>query len=138
MPNKFKKEQNLTPNSIDAHVGDRVRNLRILQNMTQSDLAKHLGLSFQQLQKYETGDNRISASKLYIIARTLDVQTGYFFEGLDTSDDTEVFELDVETARIANMISNIPDPDLKARLQEIIKLMIPGKPNNLSCGSELG
>lgn len=70
-----------TPNPIDLHVGARVRMRRKFLGKSQSELADALGLTFQQVQKYERGFNRISASKLYDTARVLLVPVGYFFEG---------------------------------------------------------
>lgn len=76
-----------TANPIDEHVGRRIRMRRKLLNMSQTELGDALGLTFQQVQKYERGANRVSASKLYETARTLKVEIGYFFEGLaDTVD----------------------------------------------------
>lgn len=72
-----------TPHPIDVHVGQRVRERRLELRRGQHWLASHLGLSFQQLQKYERGNNRISASKLHEIAVALEVPIAYFFEGLD-------------------------------------------------------
>lgn len=70
------------PNSIDIHVGQRVRLRRQQLGLSQERLAEALGLTFQQVQKYERGANRISASKLYGIAREFHVPVGFFFEGL--------------------------------------------------------
>lgn len=70
-----------TANPVDIHVGARVRLRRKMQGYSQSELAEALGLTFQQVQKYERGGNRISASKLYEIARFLNVPIAYFFEG---------------------------------------------------------
>lgn len=72
-------------NDIDTHVGTRVRMRRKLLGLSQSDLAQSLGLTFQQVQKYERGSNRISASKLYETATALNVSVGFFFEGYDDS-----------------------------------------------------
>lgn len=72
-----------TPNPIDVHVGRRVRLRRQALNLSQERLADSLGLSFQQVQKYERGTNRISASKLFEISRTLRTPVGFFYEGLD-------------------------------------------------------
>ena len=72
-----------SPHPIDVHVGQRVRERRLELRHGQQWLASHLGLSFQQLQKYERGNNRISASKLHQIAVVLDVSIAYFFEGLN-------------------------------------------------------
>jgi transcriptional regulator with XRE-family HTH domain len=77
-------EEDRTPNPVDLHVGARVRMRRKLLGVSQEKLADALGLTFQQVQKYERGANRISASKLFEIARFLDVAPSYFFEGLPT------------------------------------------------------
>jgi transcriptional regulator with XRE-family HTH domain len=70
------------PNPVDMHVGGRVRMRRKLLGVSQEQLAGALGLTFQQVQKYERGANRVSASKLYEIARTLQVPVSFFFDGL--------------------------------------------------------
>lgn len=70
------------PHPIDIHVGGRVRMQRLLVGMTQTQLADTLGLTFQQVQKYEKGTNRISSSKLYEISGVLGVDPGFFFEDL--------------------------------------------------------
>lgn len=68
---------------VDVHVGKRVRHRRWLVGMTQQQLAEQVGIKFQQIQKYETGANRVSASRLWDIADALDVPVSFFFEGLD-------------------------------------------------------
>jgi transcriptional regulator with XRE-family HTH domain len=68
-------------NPIDKHVGSRVRMRRLMLNMSQSDIAEALGLTFQQVQKYEKGTNRISASRLQHLCRILQVSVAFFFEG---------------------------------------------------------
>ena len=72
---------NHTPNVIDFQVGARLRTRRKQLGMTQSHLGEALGITFQQIQKYERGANRVSASTLYEIATILEVDIGYFFEG---------------------------------------------------------
>ncbi len=67
------------PNPVDVHVGGRVRQRRLLLGMTQSDLSKALGLTFQQVQKYERGANRIGAGRLFHLSQILDVSIEYFF-----------------------------------------------------------
>ena len=69
------------PNPIDKHVGSRVRMRRMMLGMTQEKLGDGLGLTFQQVQKYEKGTNRIGASRLQHIARILQVPVAFFFEG---------------------------------------------------------
>jgi transcriptional regulator with XRE-family HTH domain len=67
---------------VDVHVGKRVRHRRWMVGMTQQQLAEKVGIKFQQIQKYETGMNRISASRLWDISEALEVPVGFFFEGL--------------------------------------------------------
>jgi transcriptional regulator with XRE-family HTH domain len=70
---------------VDVHVGKRVRHRRWMLGVTQQQLAERVGIKFQQIQKYETGMNRISASRLWDIAEALEVPVSFFFEGLDTT-----------------------------------------------------
>ena len=70
---------------VDAHVGKRIRHRRWMVGMTQQQLADKVGIKFQQIQKYETGMNRVSASRLWDIADALGVQISFFFEGLDAA-----------------------------------------------------
>ncbi|CAN5116417.1 helix-turn-helix transcriptional regulator [soil metagenome] len=74
------------PNPIDRHVGSRVRMCRMLAGVSQEKLGDGLGLTFQQVQKYEKGSNRISASRLQQIAKMLDVPVSFFFDGAPTGD----------------------------------------------------
>jgi transcriptional regulator with XRE-family HTH domain len=69
------------PNPIDRHVGSRVRMRRLMLDMTQTELGNKLELTFQQVQKYEKGTNRIGASRLQHIAEVLQVPVAFFFEG---------------------------------------------------------
>ncbi len=71
------------PHPVDVHVGKRIRHRRWLVGMTQQQLAESVGIKFQQIQKYETGANRVSASRLWDIADALDVEVSFFFDGLD-------------------------------------------------------
>lgn len=68
---------------VDVHVGKRIRHRRWLVGMTQQQLAEKVGIKFQQIQKYETGANRVSASRLWDISEALDVAVSFFFDGLD-------------------------------------------------------
>lgn len=68
---------------VDVHVGKRIRHRRWLVGMTQQQLAEKVGIKFQQIQKYETGANRVSASRLWDISDALEVPVSFFFEGID-------------------------------------------------------
>jgi transcriptional regulator with XRE-family HTH domain len=75
-----------SPNPIDKHVGSRVRMRRMMVSMSQEKLGDRLGITFQQIQKYEKGTNRIGASRLQQIAIVLSVPVSFFFEGAPVSD----------------------------------------------------
>jgi transcriptional regulator with XRE-family HTH domain len=71
------------PHPIDVYVGSRIRLQRIMRGLTQSELAKLVGISFQSVQKYERGENRVSASRLHEFAAALGVSEQFFFDGLE-------------------------------------------------------
>lgn len=71
------------PNPVDAHVGARIRLRRNLLGMSQERLGEALGLTFQQVQKYERGANRVGASRLFILSKILDVPVGFFFDDMN-------------------------------------------------------
>ena len=76
-------------NEVDMHVGRRIRHRRWLLGMTQKELADQVGVKFQQIQKYEIGVNRVSASKLWMIAETQMVPIAFYFEGLQPSENAD-------------------------------------------------
>ncbi len=78
---------NKSPNPIDTHVGARVRMRRLIVGLSQGKLGKALDVTFQQVQKYEKGTNRIGASRLQQLARVLEVPPAFFFEGAPASGD---------------------------------------------------
>ena len=80
------KSKTKSTNSHDVEVGQRIRARRMAQGMSQTELGNLLGVTFQHVQKYEKGTNRISASRLFGAARLLSVPVSYFFEGLATSE----------------------------------------------------
>ena len=118
---------------VDIHVGSRVRQRRQLLGLSQEKLAAALGLTFQQVQKYERGTNRISASRLYAISQALDVPLYYFFEEFDggmltpLGDDpeTSLNDLDVkrDTFQLVRAYLRISDPHTKRRFFELVKSM---------------
>lgn len=104
------------PHPVDRHVGRRVAEKRISLGYNQSELGRALGLTFQQVQKYEKGSNRISASKLWLIAQFFKVDIGYFFAGLEDASaiqdgfeagsDRPATRATVEMARLTPRLSN--------------------------------
>ena len=72
---------------VDRWVGSRMRQRRMMLGLTQQELAQLIGVTYQQAHKYEKGINRVAAGRLFLIARTLGVDVGYFFEGLDEAGD---------------------------------------------------
>jgi transcriptional regulator with XRE-family HTH domain len=82
--NEVEERSSRRPNPIDAHVGSRVRLRRMLLGMSQEKLGEHLGLTFQQVQKYEKGVNRIGASRLFDLAHVLGVPVQFFYDDAPT------------------------------------------------------
>ena len=103
---------------VDIHVGRRLKQARTLRKQSQTDVARELKLSFQQIQKYEIGSNRIAASRLHELSRILDVTPGYFFEGLD--DDAPETKND-PALDIVNAIGSIKDDAIRARILTFIE-----------------
>ncbi len=126
------------PSPIDVHVGSRVRLRRTLLGMSQEKLGEAIGLTFQQVQKYERGMNRISASKLWKLSNVLDVPVSYFFDDLGVDEDgqvptllgaepsgSETLALDPmakrETLELVRAYYKIGDPLVRRRLFELTK-----------------
>jgi transcriptional regulator with XRE-family HTH domain len=125
-------------NSIDAYVGSRVRQRRTLLGLSQEKLADALNLTFQQVQKYERGSNRIGAGRLHQISGVLEVPISYFFEDMPRdvltrtgqpakglAEDTEVYEADPmakrETLELVRAYYRIVDPRVRKRVFEMVK-----------------
>ena len=126
------------PNPIDVHVGGRVRLRRTLLGMSQEKLAKAVSLTFQQIQKYERGSNRIGASRLFQFAHVLDVPVSFFYDEMpDGTDETktatpvdgapEPFEQDQlarrETLELVRAYYRIADPTVRRRIFELTKTL---------------
>jgi transcriptional regulator with XRE-family HTH domain len=117
------------PNPVDVHVGARVRTRRLLIGMNQETLARALGLTFQQVQKYEGGANRVSASRLSQIADILGVPISYFFNDLEP-DGGEPSQRDAEsrerlqrpeTIELIRSYYAISDPEIRRQFLEMVK-----------------
>lgn len=135
------------PSPIDVHVGGRVRLRRTLMGMSQERLGEALGLTFQQVQKYERGVNRIGASRLFDLARVLDVPIGFFFDDMPDgvggtaspglprravggfADAQDGFEDDTlhrrETLELVRAYYRITDPAVRKRVFDLIKSLTP-------------
>ncbi|HKH81829.1 MAG TPA: helix-turn-helix transcriptional regulator [Methylovirgula sp.] len=127
------------PNPIDRHVGSRVRMRRILLGMSQEKLGEALGLTFQQIQKYEKGTNRIGASRLQQISTTLNVPPAFFFDGAPLNsggigsgrgelavaeDANSTFVLDfiatTEGLNLNKAFARIQDPKVRKRIIDLV------------------
>jgi transcriptional regulator with XRE-family HTH domain len=113
---------------VDVHVGKRVRHRRWMVGMTQQQLAEKVGIKFQQIQKYETGMNRVSASRLWDIADALGVPVAFFFEGLDeksgasTGDAPADIMVDKEALELVRSYYAIPETQ-RRRLFELARVL---------------
>lgn len=109
---------------VDIHVGHHIRLARQMRKMTQGQLAEHISLTFQQVQKYERGSNRVSVSTLVRIAQVLAVPVSYFFEGLHQADapaDKAGSALSAEGWEIAALVTGITRRGLRRRLLSIAR-----------------
>jgi transcriptional regulator with XRE-family HTH domain len=123
------------PNPIDRHVGGRVRMRRLIVRMSQEKLGEALGITFQQVQKYEKGTNRIGASRLQQIAEVLGVPIEFFFEGVPHVTSQGVVASDVAPGYVADFLSTsegvqltrafvrVTDPNVRRRLISLVKAM---------------
>lgn len=91
---------------VDTHVGKRIRHRRWIIGQTQQELAQACNVKFQQMQKYETGYNRVSASRLYQIAAAQGVPVAWYFEGLDQT--SHALADDAELMEIARTLAKVP------------------------------
>ncbi|MEM8538579.1 MAG: helix-turn-helix transcriptional regulator, partial [Pseudomonadota bacterium] len=103
---------------VDVHVGKKLKQIRTLRKLSQTDVARRLGLSFQQIQKYEIGANRIAASRLFELAEILDVPPSFFFDGLAHAGSTTSEDPNL---RIVTALSAIQDEQVKERIVTFIE-----------------
>jgi transcriptional regulator with XRE-family HTH domain len=123
------------PNFVDRHVGNRVRMRRLLVGMSQEKLGELLGITFQQVQKYEKGSNRVSASRLYQIARVLGVPVQFFYDELKDDDGPTGFAesegadaiagalQSPDGVQIARIFSATTDPEKRKLILNAVKLL---------------
>ncbi len=128
----------LTRDPVDAYVGGRVKLRRGLIGMSQTQLADNLGITFQQVQKYEKGANRIGASRLFQISRHLGVPVQYFFEGAESvmnggenasensvGDSFDQFLKSSTGIELCRSFSAIDDPAIQKKLLALVKSLTP-------------
>jgi transcriptional regulator with XRE-family HTH domain len=115
------------PHPIDIHVGARIRHRRAVLGLNQTELAERVGVTFQSIQKYERGTNRVSASRLQEIAEVLSVPISHFFEGLSATDeavsgDTLASELTAQEIRDLNgAFASIKDKTVRQAVLHLLK-----------------
>jgi transcriptional regulator with XRE-family HTH domain len=117
------RRRNRAAQRVDAYVGERLRVCRTLAGLSQTQLGKGIGITFQQVQKYERGANRISAGALYALGRLLGVPVSYFFEGLDVprergAEDDQLMRR--ETIELARAYYSIPE-SVRHALRRLVK-----------------
>ena len=128
--NQTSKRQEIRSSTpVDTHVGQRLRERRMVAGFTQEQVADSLGVTPQQLQKYETGANRISASRLYQVARVLNVAILSFFEGLEGLREQDEHEIarsefnDPDTLRFVQAVQKIRHHQRRRRLRQIVAVL---------------
>jgi transcriptional regulator with XRE-family HTH domain len=130
------------PHPVDLHVGGRVRMRRKFLGMSQEGLADAIKLTFQQVQKYERGSNRISASKLHEISKVLKAPIGYFFEGIGEGEQAEGFSesqseqfvhgflMTTEGIELAEAFPRIKNAKLRRRILELVRALAEDEDDN--------
>ena len=115
-----------TASDVDKIVGERIRRRRILTGLTQDQLGEALGVSYQQIQKYEAGANRVSAGRLYLLASRLNVSPGWFFDGLMEELDGNQEEV-LATSRFAiecvRSLTRLKDERVRASILNMIRTL---------------
>ncbi|MBL4870311.1 MAG: helix-turn-helix transcriptional regulator [Robiginitomaculum sp.] len=108
-----------SPNPVDIHVGTRVRLRRQLLKMSQEKLGDQLGVTFQQVQKYERGTNRVGASRLWRMSQVMDVPVSFFYDGLDVADTTHEFAENDQTPIVYDFINSTDGVSLAMAVSKI-------------------
>ena len=126
---------NKIPNPVDIYVGSRVRLQRLIKQMSQDKLGAALGVTFQQVQKYERGANRVSASRLWGMAEVLDVPIEFFFDGIknkenaiglaDGEETPMVYDFinSADGAQLASAYSRITDPKVRRQVLQLVRTL---------------
>ena len=104
---------------VDTHVGTRIRLRRQILKLSQEKLGAELGVTFQQVQKYERGANRVGASRLWALSQVLEVPVGFFFEGLDGGDFPDGFAEDDQTPIVYDFINSSDGVELAKAVSRI-------------------
>ena len=134
-------EATLTATDVDSRVGDRIRRRRILMGLTQDQLGEALGISYQQIQKYETGANRVSVGRLYLIAQKLGVNPGWFFDGtLSDASRDDIGELGSSRLLMdfVRNLSRTEDERLRTAIAALVRAMADAESPDLVSGAIAG
>ncbi len=113
---------NLSHHQVDLFVGAKLREFRTAHGMSQQSVASQIGVTFQQLQKYERGTNRISASKLWALAKIFRVGVSAFFEGIDTDEEPAPL-LDRAGESMLRAYRRIEDPNLRRKAAGLVRAL---------------
>lgn len=130
-------ENKKKPNPIDVHVGGRIRLRRNMLGMSQEKLGEHLGITFQQIQKYEKGTNRVGASRLQAIASILNTPVSFFFEGAPNQEGGQAtgFAEDKSASYVVDFLNTaegiqlnrafvkIGDPKVRRKVVDLVKAL---------------
>lgn len=114
------------PDPVDVHVGRRVREARAAKGLSQEKLGNLLGISFQQVQKYEKGANRIGSSRLWALANALEVPVTFFFDGMEYETEVQEDFLPRRTIHMAKQIDAIEDDGVRNQVLNLIKACSSG------------
>jgi len=109
---------------VDRAVGKRLRIIRKLRKFSQGTLGKAIGITFQQIQKYENASNRISASRLWLLAEQLKIPIEYFFADLDKEEGDNPADLSPEAFEVAVLYDNLSNEIVQKKMLELFRVMV--------------
>jgi len=142
------------PDPIDKYVGSRIKGKRTGLRISQGNLGRAIGVTFQQIQKYESGANRVGSSNLYKISKALGVDVSFFFEGVEAQlemedsstamgmSDQPMVKLDMEpmnsrhASELAHNYFRIPDPHVRKRLFYLVRALVGGESSDTNGDSD--
>ena len=116
-------KSDLNAADIDRHVGERIRRRRVMLGLTQEHLGEALGISYQQIQKYETGANRVSAGRLFMISQILETGISNLFDGLGEATEDDIGSTSRHVIELVRAFSKISDDKVRGSVMSLVRTL---------------
>ena len=122
---------------IDRHVGERIRRRRVMLGLTQEQLGEALGISYQQIQKYETGANRVSAGRLFKISQILEINVAKLFDGLGEAPEEDVTSGSRHVIELVRSFTKIKDEKIRGSVMALVRTLSDRESSVVSTSAEI-